>query len=485
MFHLITSADAYDDVARRMEDVFRKHDFDVSRSEPPWWLDAPTDLLRKMGGKALRGFVPAQLAYWRGPRLEVALHPSDLLLRGKQGITAWAHGLVVEELARSEALQTFDPAAQALEKRIRRLWHLLDENPVAHRNSPVLRRGLSEVIEQLGGLDVGYEEWSVLYRECGQLSRAIEGRPQLLAKEDDMANDGDDERSKQLSKVAKAELAPVDPSSLPSTQLVGETAREAIALIKAQVELAKSELKEDLRSEVAAAKGLSVAAVAGLSGLSVLLVAAAFGLAAVMPIWAALLIVAGVMLLVAGIAAAIGVKKLRVPLQRTRKISGGGRPMGEGTNRVDEPSADELAEKVEASRERLDTLVAELDQRRHVFSRLEDLFGRHKVWAAAAGVVALGAIAAAVQLTLQHRRRQRTVRARLGRLTQALGRMVRKPERIAQQRAQHGEEGARDGGHQPHQHARQAGRRSGAPPRAALTYPRRRLRRTARRPRRE
>jgi hypothetical protein len=105
--------------------------------------------------------------------------------------------------------------------------------------------------------------------------------------------------------------------------------------------------------------------------------------------------------------------------------------MGEGTNRVDEPSPDELAEKVERSRERLDTLVAELDQRRHVWSRLEDMFGRHKVWAAAAGVLALGAIAAAVQLTLQHRRRQRTFRARLGRLSQALGRMVRKPERIA------------------------------------------------------
>jgi hypothetical protein len=316
---LITSADAYEDVARRMDDVFRKHAIDVDRREPPWWLDAPTDLLRKMGGKALRGFVPPHLAYWRGPRLEVALHPSDLLLRGKQGITAWAHGLVVEELARSEALQTFDPAAQALEKQIRRLWHLYDENPIAHRSSPVLRRRLSEVIEELGGLDVGYEEWSVLYRECGQLSRAIEGRPQLLAKEDDMANDGDDEGSKQLSKVAKAELAPANPSSLASTQLVGETAREAITLIKAQVELAKAELKEDLRSDVAAAKGLSVAAVAGLSGLSVLLVAAAFGLAAVMPIWAALLVVAGVVLLVAGIAAAIGVKKLRVPLQRTRK----------------------------------------------------------------------------------------------------------------------------------------------------------------------
>jgi hypothetical protein len=147
-----------------------------------------------------------------------------------------------------------------------------------------------------------------------------------------MANDRELEVSKEAGRdiargagredgrvIAKVEEPAADPRSLPSTRLVGETAREAIALVKAQVDLAKAELKEDLRSEKAAAQGLSVAAVAGLSGLNLLLVAAAFGLAAVMPAWAALLIVAAAVLLVAGIAAAIGVKKLRVPLQRTRK----------------------------------------------------------------------------------------------------------------------------------------------------------------------
>jgi hypothetical protein len=108
--------------------------------------------------------------------------------------------------------------------------------------------------------------------------------------------------------------------------------------------------------------------------------------------------------------------------------------MGEGTNRVDEPgepSADELAERVGRSRERLDTLVAELDQRRHVLGRLEETFGRHKVWVVAAGVLVLGAIGAAVQLTLRHRRKQRTLRARAGRISEAFGRMFRKPERVA------------------------------------------------------
>jgi uncharacterized membrane protein YqjE len=128
------------------------------------------------------------------------------------------------------------------------------------------------------------------------------------------------EVGQELRREVRADARPdLDPSALTSTKLVGETAREAIALIKAQVDLARVELKEDLRAEVAAAKGISVGAVCGLSGLTLLLAAVAVALAAVMPAWGAFLLVAGVVLVVGAIFAAVGVKKIRVPLQRTRK----------------------------------------------------------------------------------------------------------------------------------------------------------------------
>ena len=317
---LVTSADAYDDVATRMDEVFQRHGIDVVREDPPWWLDAPTTVLRKMGGKALRGFVPERLAYWNGPRLDVALHPSDLLLRGAGPITAYTHGLVVEELARSAALQTFDPAAQALEQQVRRVWHIYDENPAAHRSSPALQRRLSDILKALATVDVSYEEWSILYRLCAQLSRALEGRPQLLAKEQDMDKENQTEKQVTTTIERPSEIErPSDPSSLPSARLVGETAREAVALVKAQVELAKTELKEDLRSEAAAAKGLSVALVAAISVVNLLLVAGAVALGQLLPLWAALLIVAGGVLLIAAIAGALGWKHIHPPLQRTRK----------------------------------------------------------------------------------------------------------------------------------------------------------------------
>jgi hypothetical protein len=105
--------------------------------------------------------------------------------------------------------------------------------------------------------------------------------------------------------------------------------------------------------------------------------------------------------------------------------------MGEGTNRVDEPTADELAARVERSRDRLDTLVSALDQRRHLFVRFKETLVRHKVWAAAVGLVVLGALGTAAQLSRRHHQKQRTLRARMFRLTEALGRMLDKPERVA------------------------------------------------------
>jgi hypothetical protein len=128
--------------------------------------------------------------------------------------------------------------------------------------------------------------------------------------------------TKDLEKVVGGSVeVPIDPDpgALSSTKLMGETAREAIELIKAQVDLAKAELKEDLRAEAGAAKGLGVGAVCGLSGLTLLLAAAAMGLAQVMAAWGAFLVVAGVVLLIGAVFAAVGAKKIRAPMQRTRK----------------------------------------------------------------------------------------------------------------------------------------------------------------------
>ena len=105
--------------------------------------------------------------------------------------------------------------------------------------------------------------------------------------------------------------------------------------------------------------------------------------------------------------------------------------MGEGTNRVDEPTVDQLAERVERSRARLDTLVAELDQRRHLGMRFRRGLAQHRVWLAAGALVLLAAAGGSITVLVRQRQKQDTLRARLGRYSRALGRAWRDPERVA------------------------------------------------------
>jgi hypothetical protein len=95
---------------------------------------------------------------------------------------------------------------------------------------------------------------------------------------------------------------------------------QAELLAKKEIELARTELRTDLRSEVRVAEGLGVAAVAALVTVNLLLVTAALALSLVMPGWAAGLIVSGVMLIVALLFATVSWRRrLREPMAHTRR----------------------------------------------------------------------------------------------------------------------------------------------------------------------
>src|SRR3954452_6268847 len=110
-----------------------------------------------------------------------------------------------------------------------------------------------------------------------------------------------------------------DTASMSTPQLVSETIKEALALVRAEIQLARVELKSDVAAGVDAAKALGVAAVCALVVLNLLLVAAVLGLATIMPAWAAALLVAAVVALAGAIFGLLGWKHVSRPLERTRK----------------------------------------------------------------------------------------------------------------------------------------------------------------------
>ncbi len=81
--------------------------------------------------------------------------------------------------------------------------------------------------------------------------------------------------------------------------------------------------------------------------------------------------------------------------------------MGEGTSRIEEETQDpdRLIEKVADTRARLDTLVAELDQRRHVLVAAKRKFKEEPLYGLLSGALVLGVVSGLVAMGVQRQRR--------------------------------------------------------------------------------
>jgi hypothetical protein len=316
---LVTDGPAYQRVAEGISTVLIDHGFPLRRAQPGWWVLAPTRILTWFGRGAFRSYIPSQPEHFVSPDLELSLYPSGILLRGQRDRVTWAHGLIAETVVHTDGLQTTDAGAQDLERQLRRLWKVYDENPTAHAGSAPLSARLGDITRDLGSLSAPFEDWQVLYRQILQVDRAIRGERQLL----------DDEASKEMRGVGREMTTMMTHQQsmereakqrLGTGTLVRRIVSQAELLAKKELELAKTELRVDLRSEARVAGGLGIAALAGLVAVNLLLVTAALALSLVMPGWAAGLIVTGVML---AVAATFGLvswrRRLREPMAHTRR----------------------------------------------------------------------------------------------------------------------------------------------------------------------
>ena len=328
---IVTDTAAYHAVAALALSVLNRHGFELRPAQPGWWVRAPTQLLSWFGGEAFRAFVPQKLEHFASPELAISFYPSGAVLRGQPQKTTWAHGLMAEAVAHSPGLQTVAPETQDLERQIRRIWKVLEEDPVAHAHSMRLLGRTRELAEELGKVNVSFDDWQVVYRQILQLERALAGQRQLL---DDRRSPGGAEAKEgktmsketedQLSQAGEGNLVAGRQSrpleSIPGSALVKDVTGQIGLLVQKEIDLATSELRRDLIAELQMVEGLGVSVVAAILGVAVLLVAGIFGLTLVMPGWEAALIVGGGLLLVAAIAGAVGWKRrVKSPMWRTRQ----------------------------------------------------------------------------------------------------------------------------------------------------------------------
>lgn len=320
---LVSDASTYHEAAALVLASLRDHGILVSSARPPFWIRWPNTILRAMGGALLRANVPERLHYFRNHDLQVTLHPSDLLLRGTPRMTTRAHGLVLEGTAHSRAFQSRDVRSQAIEKEIRRVWDLVEGQP-AHVHAPLLESRLREIADEVRELDVDFGDWEVAYRKTLQLSNALGGREPLLHEErrrsEGTMREREEGRPAPSPVPPRLPGQPVRPSEVPTGELVEELVGKVTRLARKEMELAKTELQQNLRSEVAMAKGLGIAGVCALTTLNLLLVALAMFLGRWIPEWGAALLVAAGVLLVGTLAGLWGwSRRVKEPLATTRR----------------------------------------------------------------------------------------------------------------------------------------------------------------------
>jgi len=115
---------------------------------------------------------------------------------------------------------------------------------------------------------------------------------------------------------------PVDPvtQSLSTRQLLTQLLETVSLLVTKEVELARAELKANLKTELDMVKLLAAGGIVAVFGVNMLLVAAVFALTVWMPGWMAALGVAVLLLAIAGLLGLIGwQRRVSAPLAVTRK----------------------------------------------------------------------------------------------------------------------------------------------------------------------
>jgi Putative Actinobacterial Holin-X, holin superfamily III len=312
----------------------------LTREEAPWLLTAPQKVLRALGGRVLADQLPKEFYFFRNEALDVAVTPNAVTLQGEKASTARAHAWVCEKTALGPGLQTVDAEAQRLEKTLKDIWAVYARDPEAHSGSAALLDGIDALSKKLEETVIGFEDWQVLYREMLQVSRAIEGKAQLL---DTEAEETMEKTVGKVGKVGKPESGKPEKSpspqaaripagspewpprpgrgvaSLSTPRLVSGLTSELKGLIEKEIALAKAEIRVDLQSDLKSAKWLGISAVLALCFLNMLFVALALALSKWMALPIAALAVAGALLLVT-IGAALRAKAAFVkPLETTRK----------------------------------------------------------------------------------------------------------------------------------------------------------------------
>jgi hypothetical protein len=170
---VIIDAEQYLTVVAQLEQALDQGGFEVERRPATWMLRLPTKVLTTLAGGAVDDLVADQLTELWSDRLEVLLHPSDLVINGGERDAARANAIIAEQLAFAPAYMTWTKEANEIEDRLRKIWGTLRQQADRPGMMNRLTNRLAAVEHDLRTVELSYEEWDVLFREKLMVERGL------------------------------------------------------------------------------------------------------------------------------------------------------------------------------------------------------------------------------------------------------------------------------------------------------------------------
>jgi hypothetical protein len=167
---VIIEPEDYRDVVTDVQAALRAGGVETTTQRASWMLRTPTKVLTLFAGGAVSNLVADELTVLKGDALEVLLHPSDIVISGREIEAAHARATLAERLTFTKAYLTWHKEANEIEDRLRAIW----EEHRAGTGHPAQRLASLEAVERdLREQKLPYEEWEVLFREKLVVEREV------------------------------------------------------------------------------------------------------------------------------------------------------------------------------------------------------------------------------------------------------------------------------------------------------------------------
>lgn len=160
----------YRQVVGQVQSVLRQSGLETAQERASWMLHLPTKVITFFAGGWIEDLVSEELTVLNSPKIEVLVHPSDLVIRGREHDAIRAQAELTEHLVFIPAYQTWTKEAQELEDDLSQLWQAISDRHSIISPEAVFGT-LAEIERRLRETQVSFEEWEVLFRQKLLLER--------------------------------------------------------------------------------------------------------------------------------------------------------------------------------------------------------------------------------------------------------------------------------------------------------------------------